>query len=36
MWVAVLRASVGLSVFDPHSVSGQGVLFEQAAITVIG
>lgn len=29
-------ATVGLSVFDPRSVSGQGVLFELAAITVIG
>lgn len=34
MWVA-LRYSVGLSLFDPHSVSRQGVLFEQAAIMVI-
>lgn len=31
-----LCAGVGLPAFDPHSVSGQGVLFEQAAITVIG
>lgn len=35
-WCGWLCASVGLSVFDPHSVSGQGVLFEQAAIMVIG